>query len=218
MHDSNDVAPATLDRVDACVDQQRCATLPIRVVRRSNFVRRPPLNDLFSKLSEQLGAVRPALLAYARRAVHNDALAEDLVHETITSAMDHERAGAESVASRPWLTAMLAQKIADHARAHRRADAPFEEESLVDLSAAAADVTPETHAARAQALTALASALATLPQLERLAVLSVDVEGLAHDEVSVALGVSATHLRVLLHRGRHKLRKAIEHAVLSFDR
>ena len=176
------------------------------------------MNDLFSKLAEQLGAVRPALLAYAKRAVHNEALAEDLVHETITSAMDHQRAGAASAASRPWLTALLAQKIADHARAHRRADGPFEEESLVDLSAAAEGATPETQAARAQALTALASALATLPQLERLAVLSVDVEGLAHDEVCSALRVSATHLRVLLHRGRHKLRKAIEHAVLSFDR
>lgn len=169
------------------------------------------LNDSISTLAQRLAVVRPALLAYARRALQDDALAEDLVHETITAAMS-EPASVEH--PRAALTAMLAQRIAAHVRAHRRADASFEEESHVDLSAPNDAATPETHAARAEALTALSSALATLPHLERLAVLSVDVEGLAHDEVSDALQVSATHLRVLLHRGRHKLRKAIEHAVL----
>ena len=63
-----------------------------------------------------------------------------------------------------------------------------------------------------QQLSAVERGLASLPELERLALLLCDVEGAGRDEVCNALDVTATHLRVLLHRGRNRLRKMLEHA------
>ena len=45
----------------------------------------------------------------------------------------------------------------------------------------------------------------------RLALLLVDVEGLDREDCCRALGVTATHLRVLIHRGRNHLRRMLEH-------
>lgn len=167
-----------------------------------------------STLSDQVAELRPALLTYARRAVRDAAAAEDLVQETIAAAMSAATTFEGRSKLRTWLTGILAHKCADYFRARVRTFGVIDHEAEVDLAPPAAAPNPETHTARRQALQALSNALATLPELERLAVLSVDVEGIAHDEVCSALSVSAVHLRVLLHRGRHKLRKAVEHAVL----
>lgn len=166
------------------------------------------------ELRVELAALRPALLGYARRAVRESAVAEDLVQEAMTAALTAGRTFEGRARLRTWATAILAHKIADHFRATARAATVVDPNADLDFTVADGYRTPETHAARKQALSALSAALATLPELERLAVLSVDVEGLDHDAVSAAMQITANHLRVLLHRGRHKLRKAIEHAVL----
>jgi RNA polymerase sigma-70 factor (ECF subfamily) len=49
-----------------------------------------------------------------------------------------------------------------------------------------------------------------LPPRQRDVVLLRDVEGLSSDEVSSVLGISDANLRVLLHRGRSRLRQLIE--------
>ena len=53
-------------------------------------------------------------------------------------------------------------------------------------------------------------ALGQLPPGERLALLLVGVEGFDHEEACREMAVTATHLRVLLHRGRHHLRRLLE--------
>lgn len=164
--------------------------------------------------AEHFAELRPALLAYARRAVRDAAIAEDLVQEAMAAAMSASDSFEGRSKLRTWLTGILAHKCADYFRARVRSFGVIDLDANVDLSPPSTDPTPETHTARKQALSALSAALATLPEQERLAVLSVDVEGLAHEDVCRALSVSAVHLRVLLHRGRHKLRKAVEHAVL----
>jgi DNA-directed RNA polymerase specialized sigma24 family protein len=48
-----------------------------------------------------------------------------------------------------------------------------------------------------------------LTELERRAVTLCDVDDLDRDEASEAMGVTRGHLRVLLHRGRHKLEASL---------
>jgi RNA polymerase sigma-70 factor (ECF subfamily) len=59
-------------------------------------------------------------------------------------------------------------------------------------------------------LPALKSALDDLPPRQRQIVLLRDVEGLSHDETCTLLGISAGNQRVLLHRGRARLREILE--------
>jgi RNA polymerase sigma-70 factor (ECF subfamily) len=54
------------------------------------------------------------------------------------------------------------------------------------------------------------AALDTLPPAQREVVLLRDVEGWPSDEVCQALGLSEANQRVLLHRGRSKVRAALE--------
>jgi RNA polymerase sigma-70 factor (ECF subfamily) len=162
---------------------------------------------------DDVAALRPALVAFACRAVRNREFAEELVQETLLAAVAG-RANFEARAKvRTWLVGILSHKIADHFR-RLRAQAIDDTVEPPDLTALAAASAPDRALERKQALRMLEQALGELPALERLAVLLVDVESVDHAEACNVLAVQPTHLRVLLHRGRHRLRKALAHAVL----
>lgn len=61
----------------------------------------------------------------------------------------------------------------------------------------------------------LDAALADLPESQRTVVVLRDVEGLEPESVCEMLGISEANQRVLLHRGRSKLRTALEGALAN---
>lgn len=69
---------------------------------------------------------------------------------------------------------------------------------------------PEATALSHEARTVLAAALDALPQSQRTVVALRDVDGLPAEEVCGALGISPANQRVLLHRGRARLRQRLE--------
>jgi RNA polymerase sigma-70 factor, ECF subfamily len=70
--------------------------------------------------------------------------------------------------------------------------------------------TPEKLIMHKQAIERLACALEDLPPNQRAVVTLRDVEGLESPEVCNILEISETNQRVLLHRGRSKLRRVLE--------
>jgi RNA polymerase sigma-70 factor (ECF subfamily) len=62
----------------------------------------------------------------------------------------------------------------------------------------------------ASLLPALKSALDDLPPRQRQVVLLRDVEGLSCDDACLVLGISVGNQRILLHRGRTRLREILE--------
>lgn len=74
----------------------------------------------------------------------------------------------------------------------------------------ALDTVPEQRLLAREARERIAEALETLPDSQRVVVTLRDVAGWDSDEVCEALGLSEGNQRVLLHRGRAKLRAALE--------
>ncbi|MFB9313807.1 RNA polymerase sigma factor [Nocardioides plantarum] len=72
---------------------------------------------------------------------------------------------------------------------------------------------PETAALSQELRDVIYQAVETLPEAQRVVVVLRDLEGWAPDEVATVLQVTAGHQRVLLHRGRAKVRTAVEHYV-----
>ncbi|MBI5708850.1 MAG: sigma-70 family RNA polymerase sigma factor [Candidatus Eisenbacteria bacterium] len=69
---------------------------------------------------------------------------------------------------------------------------------------------PAAAMASRETLEVVERALATLPEAQRLAVVLRDVEGLPAGDACNILAVSESNLRVLLHRGRQKVRRALD--------
>jgi RNA polymerase sigma-70 factor (ECF subfamily) len=69
---------------------------------------------------------------------------------------------------------------------------------------------PDERLLARETLAEVAAALDRLPPAQRDVVVLRDLEGWSSDEVCVTLDVSETNQRVLLHRGRAKVRQALE--------
>jgi RNA polymerase sigma-70 factor (ECF subfamily) len=152
--------------------------------------------------------LEPALRAFAIRATRNPELARDLVQETLLSATTSAAAFDGRSKLRTWVLGILAHKVLDHFRsAAVRGEDPDGEAALLETPSTE-DV--ERVAIARQSLERVERALGELPDKERLAILLTDVEGLDRREVCHVLEVSPTHLRVLLHRGRNRLRRLLE--------
>jgi RNA polymerase sigma-70 factor (ECF subfamily) len=72
------------------------------------------------------------------------------------------------------------------------------------------DDAPEALLLRKEAREAIEKELSGLPAAQRTVVVLRDLEGWSSEEVCNVLGVSETNQRVLLHRGRQRLRAALE--------
>ena len=160
---------------------------------------------------EEARALTVSLQKAARRLV-GAAGAEDLVQDTLLAV--HEALGTfEGRCSlRTFAIGILSRKAIDSYRRNRRWESVDLDDHNDPRLLEPGPASPEADATSRQALTVLERALSGLPERERMAVALCDVEGLDREEVCNTLGVSATHLRVLLHRARHTLRKALEDA------
>ncbi len=71
-------------------------------------------------------------------------------------------------------------------------------------------ILPEQQVLAGESRAVLGDALAQLPERQRIVVTLRDVDGLSGEEVCEALGLTAGNQRILLHRGRSRLRQLLE--------
>lgn len=156
----------------------------------------------------EIRSLKPVLYRFALRATRDPEASRDLTQEALLAAVTQTADFAGRSSLRTWVVGILAHKITDHLR--RRARDRSEGDDEESLLGAPSPEDVERVVAARQELAAVDRALLAVSEKERLALLLVDVEGLDRDEACNALGVNATHLRVLLHRGRNRLRKLLE--------
>lgn len=168
--------------------------------------------------------IRFAMLFVATRSV-----AEEVVQDTWVAVLNGLQSFEGRSALKSWIFSILANRAKTRAVREKRTiafselSAPgFDDEPAVDpdrfTSAGGWSAppgrwdrdTPEKLLLHHEALTVIEKAIAELPASQRAVVTLRDVEGLDAAEVCNILDVSETNQRVLLHRGRSKVRAALE--------
>jgi RNA polymerase sigma-70 factor (ECF subfamily) len=155
---------------------------------------------------------QPPLLRLAEATVGSRAVAEEVCQDTWLAVLRGVERFEGRSSLKTWLFRILLNRARTSVGREQRAGRPDEEVERFDTSGAWASppepwadrvderIVAEHLAQRVQAL------LPELPEQQRQVVVLRDVEGLEPAEVASLLGVTDGHQRVLLHRGRAKLR------------
>ena len=159
---------------------------------------------------------QPRLLRLAEATVHSRAVAEEVCQETWLAVVRGLGRFEGRSSFRTWLFHILLNRARSSAGREQRAGRPEADvgERFDDAGAWAAPPVPwservddrlvaERLAPRVHQL------LTTLPEHQRQVVVLRDVEGLAPHDVSSLLGITDGNQRVLLHRGRARLRASL---------
>jgi RNA polymerase sigma-70 factor, ECF subfamily len=158
----------------------------------------------------------PLMLRVARSYVGRRDVAEDVVQDTwvaVLRAID----GFEGRSTfKTWLMRILVNTARTRRLREGRAvcwSSGPEDAGLWDAAARAAGFAeppgPERCALGGEVMAAVRAALDELPERQRIVVVLRDVEGWSSDEVRHALRLSIGNQRVLLHRGRARLRELL---------
>jgi RNA polymerase sigma-70 factor (ECF subfamily) len=162
-----------------------------------------------------------AMLRLARGYVPSMAVAEEVVQDTWLGVL-RGLSGFEGRSSmRTWLLRILVNRARTAGARERRTVAVSDPEPTVDPSRfdrAGAWATPPEHWAEqadnrldaAKLAGRLRSAIDELPDRQREVVTLRDVDGMTSEEVCGVLEISEGNQRVLLHRGRSRLRQILE--------
>lgn len=154
-----------------------------------------------SLLDRYLGAV----VASARRILHDDAEAEDVAQEAMLRLWRSAatlQLGAGGVL--PWLRRVATNLSIDRIRARRR---EFVTDEVPEQAVAA---TQQDGMDANDVATRVSRALAALPERQRQAIALFHYEGLSQVEVGRALGVSDEAVESLLARARRALKAALK--------
>lgn len=176
---------------------------------------------------ELLGRHQRMLLAIAEAVLRNRATADEVVQDTWLAVVTHLPGFDGQARLSTWIVQILLNKARTRAKRDRRwtsfADAMAPEDlghdERQDCFLAnghwTAPVTrwdvldPERIVAGRELWSYVAKALDGLPAAQRAVVTLRDVEGLDTAEIERLLGLSSANVRVLLHRGRTRLRAVI---------
>ena len=173
----------------------------------------------------------PMMKRVARGYVASDAVAEEVVQETwmaVVTGIDRFE-GRSALGT--WIFSILTNQAKTHSAREKRA-VPISSVAPSDLEGPVVDPDrfqknddawpghwatpprpwqkPERRMLSLEARDRLKAALAQLPDRQRMIVALRDVEGYPAEEVCDLLGLSPENQRVLLHRGRARLRAVLE--------
>ena len=176
-----------------------------------------------SDFAQQVEALRPQLLRYARSQLRNDAWAEDAVSDTLLAALERPQAFAGGSALKTWLVGILKHKLIDQLRRQSKEATVLDREDAEDLDALMFDETghwretpvdwvdqPEVLCGQRQFLAVLDACIEKLPATQGRVFMMREWLELETDEICKELAITTTHLWVLLHRARLRLRDCLQ--------
>ena len=184
--------------------------------------------------NELVGRHHRSIVRLARNYVRTDAIAEEVAQDAWAAVITGIGRFEGRSSLKTWLFSIVANKARTRAEREART-VPFSSVELDDDDGGGTPVEdrhapderwsapprawsdPERRAASLELREELRAALAELPERQRLVVTLRDVEGLSSEEACELLGISPGNERVLLHRGRSRLREVLIGAGVSAD-
>jgi RNA polymerase sigma-70 factor (ECF subfamily) len=168
-----------------------------------------------------VGRYQGSLLRVARTFVPSDAVAEEVVQDTWMGVVRGVDRFEGRSSFKTWLFRILVNRARTTGVREHRHDTfdptePAVSPDRFDASGAWAEPIAPWESDADDRLVAdtwaasLRTALDGLPERQRDVVVLRDVEGLRSEDVCAVLGISEGNQRVLLHRGRSRLRAALE--------
>ncbi len=168
-----------------------------------------------------VGRYHDPMLRLARTFVHSHAVAEEVVQDTwlgVLRGIDRFE-GRSSL--RTWMLTILVNRARTTGVREARSVASEDTAAAVDASrfdASGAWSSPpdrwtdevEERVGAVALRGEILAALTQMPERQRAVVMLRDVDGLRSDEVCQVLALTPANERVLLHRGRSRLRQALE--------
>jgi RNA polymerase sigma-70 factor (ECF subfamily) len=157
------------------------------------------------------------LYRYAIFRIHEPAVAEDLVQETLLAALQGKESFKGRSSEKTWLTGILKYKIIDHIRKKSREQPTDNIEMAADAMHEHFDEGPAKWAVNPKALLeqkefwkVFYSCLSRLSEGLAKAFALRELDGLSSQEIREVLNVSATNSYVMLYRARMRMRDCLE--------
>lgn len=160
------------------------------------------------------------LYRYAVIRVRTSEDAEDLVQETLISAVQNSGSFAGKSSVKTWLIGILKHKILDYYRKNSRhfnqitdstadIDAIYNSKGNVKIQVQEWLKDPEKALSDNEFLAILKKCIDNLPQLQKSIFVFREIDGLESEDICNNCGISSTNLGVLLHRARLRLRNCL---------
>ncbi|HEX2096040.1 MAG TPA: sigma-70 family RNA polymerase sigma factor, partial [Solirubrobacterales bacterium] len=127
---------------------------------------------------------------------------EDVTQDAFSKALLALRRDDAEVELRPWLYRIVRNTALNDLR-----DRPPAAAELAEVIAVGAN--PADLIEQREELTGLIERLRSLPEAQRAAIVMRELEGLSHDEIAAALGMSGGAARQAIYRARRALRDAV---------
>jgi len=181
-------------------------------------------DDTKAFFSRSIEASMDGLYGLALRLTRNPADAEDLVAESVAKAWSCIATLENRDRFRPWLYRILHNDFISNRRkqsvrpgetSYDEAPADQGEDEIVDLMIRQSDefmywwANPEREFINQLLGESIMEAIDSLPEVFRVTVMLVNVEGLSYDEAASVLGVPPGTVRSRMKRGRTLLQKAL---------
>jgi RNA polymerase sigma factor (sigma-70 family) len=128
---------------------------------------------------------------------------EDVTQDSFRKALEALRGGDAEVELRPWLYRIVRNTALNDLRDRPPAAAELAEELIGGGRSAAAEAEERAE------VTALTARLRALPEKQRAALVMRELEGMSHEEIAAALGISGGAARQAIARGRAALRSGL---------
>jgi RNA polymerase sigma-70 factor (ECF subfamily) len=152
---------------------------------------------------------QPEFLGFLRRRLGSEAVAEDLLQQSLVRAVErhHSLKNDESVV--PWFYRILRHAVIDYYRAHD-AETRRDDAYLRELVQVGEDQEPSVDDLKPSVCACLSRLLPTLRPNYAELIRRIDLEGEVPQRIAEELKISLNNLTVRLHRARQALRESLE--------